>query len=243
MNLVITMAGRGARFLDAGYEAPKFAIPVKGRTLFSWAMHSLDAFLESGVRAIFVARAGDRAGELLAREMAAWPGVTPRLIALEQATDGQATSALMARAQWDDHEPLLIYNIDTHVDARHLRPEMIAGEGWIPCFRAPGDHWSFVRTDGKGRALEVAEKRRISPLASIGLYWFASADLFARAYRQTYESGSAAPDLPERYVAPVYNALIAEGRRVTVTEIPAHAVVPLGTPADVRSFESAGAHP
>lgn len=238
MNLVITMAGAGRRFRDAGYDQPKFAIRVKGRSLFTWAMQSLDAFLTPAVRAIFVARAGDAAADFVAGEMAAWPGVEARLVELDHITDGQATTALIAAAHWDEAAPLLIYNIDTHVNPRHLRPQMIAGEGWIPCFRAAGEHWSFVRTDAHGRALEVAEKRRISDLASIGLYWFASAALFARAYAETYESAGAAPELAERYVAPVYNALIAEGRAVTVTEVPAEAVVPLGTPAEVRRFEA-----
>ena len=229
------MAGFGRRFRDAGYEEPKYRVQVRERTLFSWALSSLSAFLGPGARAIFVVRTEERAGNFIAAEMAAWPGVETALVELVTPTDGQASTALAAHAVWEPAAPLAIYNIDTHVTPGALRPAMAAGDGWIPCFRAAGTHWSFVRTGTGGDAVEVREKVRVSDLATIGLYWFASADLFARAYRHHY-GGGGAPEAGERYVAPIYNTLIGDGARVTVSEIPAEAVVALGTPEDVARF-------
>ncbi len=235
MNIVITMAGFGSRFRDAGYDLPKYRIEARGRTLFAWSMVSLRHFFPVCERPIFIVRDDDGAGDFIAAEMARLAAPPPEIVALQHPTDGQATTALRAREIWDGERPLLIYNIDTHVDPAHLRPDMIRGEGWIPCVRVAGDHWSFVRLDAAGNAVEVREKKRISELASIGLYWFASAHLFEAAYQATY--GANRPNaLPERYVAPVYNASIDDGRQVTASEIPATAMIPLGTPEELDRF-------
>jgi len=38
---VIPMAGKGQRFIDAGYNIPKYMIKVNGKELFDWALESL----------------------------------------------------------------------------------------------------------------------------------------------------------------------------------------------------------
>ena len=58
--------------------------------------------------------------------------------------------------------------------------------GWIPCFPAPGDGWSFARLDDAGRVVELREKVRISDHATVGLYWFASAAQYCEIYRDYY---------------------------------------------------------
>jgi choline kinase len=239
VNIVITMAGAGRRFRRAGYELPKFMIRARGRSLFAWSLSSLDNFLPVCERIIFVARKHDTAGPFIAAELGARSRPRVELVELSRPTDGQATSALAARATWEGAAPLLIYNIDTRVDPAWLRPAMIGGEGWIPCSRADGEHWSFVRVDDAGRAVEIREKERISDLASIGLYWFSSAELYETAYRTTYAAPGAA-GVGERYIAPIYNALIADRLAVTVSEVPREAVTPLGTPEELARFEAAG---
>jgi len=234
LNVVITMAGFGQRFREAGYTEPKYRVVVRGKSLFSWAMSSLADFLGPGTRAIFVCRAEEQAEDFIAAEMAAYAGTEPQVVALCRPTDGQATSALAATSAWHEAAPLAIYNIDTHVRPGVMAPEMAAGDGWIPCFRAPGEHWSFVRTDSRGVALEVREKKRISDFATLGLYWFSSAAIYADAYRRHYSGGGL--EAGERYIAPIYNTLIADGRRVTICDVPADSVVALGTPEDVARF-------
>ena len=46
MKVVITMAGRGTRFQEAGVTKPKHEIMVKGEPMFNWAMRSLEAFFD-----------------------------------------------------------------------------------------------------------------------------------------------------------------------------------------------------
>lgn len=237
MNIVITMAGSGQRFKSAGYDQPKFMLKAKGHTLFRWSMVSLENFLPGCEQLIFVVREENQVADFIASEMATLGAPTPIMVPLACQTNGQATSALMAQTVWDPEAPLLIYNIDTYVDPRFITPDMIGGEGWIPCFRAVGTHWSFVRTDPDGRAIEVREKKRISEFASIGLYWFATGRLYEWAYESHY-SGDRQAGLPERYIAPIYNDLIAAGQEVTISDVPVQAVVPLGTPDELTNFNA-----
>jgi NDP-sugar pyrophosphorylase family protein len=237
---VITMAGQGQRFRAAGYDVPKFEIVVRGQTLFAWSMESLRSFIDAGATFVFVGRRADGAGAFIAEQSRRLGIHEHSVIELDSLTDGQATTALLAApaiARGD--APFLIYNIDTHVAPDSLPADAIRGAGWIPCFAGEGAAWSFARADADGRVREVREKVRISPHATVGLYWFSSFDLYRDAYERHYQDG-ARVEAGERYVAPLYNDLIARDLAVYLHEVPTNAVIPLGTPAEVERFAGAG---
>jgi len=232
---IITMAGEGSRFRRAGYDCPKYEIEARGRSLFDWSMMSLEAFFPHITQWVFVTRHRD-AERYVQRHAAALGLAGVTLVPLSELTDGQATTVLLAL----EHvvapgQRLLIYNIDTHLVPGSARPEHVRGAGWVPCFQAPGDHWSFVKMDEDGLASAVVEKVRISSNCSVGLYDMASVDVFRQAYRNLYELGD--PDLKERYVAPLYQQLIDDGEDVYGSVIPFDAVIPLGTPAELHAFD------
>ncbi|MGF1626103.1 MAG: NTP transferase domain-containing protein [Alphaproteobacteria bacterium] len=238
-TVVVTMAGEGRRFRDAGYTVPKFAVAVHGRTLLDWSLTSLQRFAAMGTRAIFVARAEEDPVAAIARACAAVGFANWSVVMLDRPTDGQATTVLAAEpALADPADRLLVWNVDTLVWPDALDPADFAGDGWLPCFPGLGDAWSFARADSSGLVAEVREKRRISGDATIGLYGFASWQAFRDAYADTY-AASVPREAGECYVAPIYNAMIAAGKDVRLSRLPAHAVVPLGTPADVAAFAAA----
>ena len=188
---------------------------------------------------MFVVRAVDQARDFIIAECARLGIIDPAVVELDAPTDGQATTALLAALVVADRTaPLLIYNIDTFVHPSALPAEAVRGDGWIPCFKAPGEHWSFARVDGGGRVDLVREKLRISDDATIGLYGFSSFDLYEQAYLRYY-SVAEHVEKGERYVAPLYNELIARGLPVYTHDVPLGAVVPLGVPADVEAFKRA----
>jgi hypothetical protein len=159
-----------------------------------------------------------------------------KTVLLDTLTDGQATTVLHSlEANIDKQNPILVYNIDTYVAPATLKPNQFNGDGWIPCFPGQGDSWSFVRVDDQQRAIEVREKQRISPHATIGLYGFSSFDCFESLY-QRYYANEANIESKERYIAPLYNQLIMDGGDVYMTSIPEDAVHPLGTPEEVEVF-------
>ncbi|QQR73860.1 MAG: glycosyltransferase family 2 protein [Holophagales bacterium] len=235
MNIVIPMAGRGQRFVDAGYAVPKPMIPVLGRPMYSWAVESLP--LELASRLIFVCLAEHLEGHGLAEDIAArYRRFGPVVRGLEAVTRGQVCTVLTARDLLDPSQPLLIYNADTWCRTRlgERLPALPAEvDGLLGVFEAPGDHWSFARTDANGRVVETAEKRRISPWASTGLYHFSRTGDFLRHA----DAMIAAEDTTrgEFYVAPLYNRMLREGAdlRLDVAE----EVRVLGTPAELAAFE------
>jgi choline kinase len=233
---IITMAGFGRRFLEAGYSVPKYRIVVHGRSLFQWSMLSLWSFVQQGTSFVFVTRAEDGAEEFIRGITSSLGMSVAGIVQLAAPTDGQATTAIAAGSLISERaKPILIYNIDTFVHPAALSASSVRGEGWIPCFAAKGDAWSFAAATEDGRVVEVREKVRISPHATVGLYWFASFDLYEDAYNRYYSSGLKL-EKGERYVAPLYNTLIADDRAVYIHNVPSSAVVPLGVPADVDTF-------
>ena len=230
------MAGRGQRFRDAGYTSPKYEITVRGRSVFDWAMASLGNFITPSTRLIFATLRDNDATAFLNTRRPAWPTRDIHVRELPQVTPGQASTAYACRDLWRPDVPLLIYNIDTHVEPACLSPAHIppGADGWIPCAQLPGHHWSFARPGADGWVIEVAEKRRISAHCSIGLYWFAQPADFVAAYEESLQDAATQP--AERYVAPLYDWLIRAHRKVAIAEVPTNHVHALGTPAELEAF-------
>ncbi len=235
-SVIITMAGDGERFRRKGYLAPKYMIQAGGRPLFWWALVSLRRFLDAGAEVVFAARVEHEPDLFIAEQCGNLAIDTYRILHVSRLTDGQATTALLAGELLSRCDrPCLIYNIDTYVEPEWLPPASARGEGWVPCFPGEGNGWSFARAGADGRVTELAEKRRISPHATIGLYWFSSFDLYRRCYERHFAAGVGTA-AGERYIAPIYNTLIAMGGAVYMHDVPQQAVHPLGTPEDVEAF-------
>jgi dTDP-glucose pyrophosphorylase len=184
-TMIITMAGRGSRFRLAGYDVPKYRIVVRGRSLFSWSMSSLSSFARERAQFVFVYLHEDDPREFIHEECGTLGIERFSFIALDQVTDGQATTALAAAAAIEEpSRPVAIYNIDTYVEPQHLSPQAVRGAGWIPCFPGEGSGWSFALTDNNQRVVEIREKQRISPHATVGFYWFDSFHRYSDAYNR-----------------------------------------------------------
>lgn len=233
MNVVITMGGMGSRFKAAGYVVPKYEIEVHGKTLFDWSMLSLKAFWKE--RFFFIVRKEDNANNFICSHCKAL-GILPEVIEIDYLTHGQAETALLAQDRWNKREAVFIYNIDTYVEPGYMRADLIEGAGFIPCFSAPGNHWSFVRVGENNLAVEVREKEKISDNCSIGAYYFESADLYEKIYKDFYGNNENM-EKGERYIAPMYNYMIERGYKVRIQNIPAERVHVLGTPEELHDFE------
>ena len=237
LDIVITMGGLGKRFLDAGYKVPKYMIEAKGKTLFDWSMISLTGYAKAACKYIFIAMKNDDVDvEGFIRDHCADLGIKDHhIILLDHLTDGQATTALLASEYWNEDHGLLIYNIDTYVEAGCMNYEQLKGDGFIPCFKAPGDHWSFVRLDENGRAVEIKEKERISNHCTLGAYYFKTCSLYRQLYEEYY-SDDANLVRGEKYVAPLYDYLLTKGGEIYICDVEADKVHVLGTPKELEEF-------
>lgn len=229
------MAGLGSRFRKAGYSCPKYMINAKGRTLFYWSLLSLQSFDFKNAKFMFIVRKEDHA-KLFINEQCDLLGIKNRnIIQIDKLTDGQASSVLYAKDSWDAQSPLLVYNIDTYVEPEFLVKNTNGDSGWIPCFKALGESWSFVKLDKQGNVVEVREKKRISDHCTIGLYWFETAILYAESYKKYYAKPGR-EEKGERYIAPLYNQLIENGYKVTISIVPESKVHLMGTPEELDMF-------
>jgi hypothetical protein len=161
----------------------------------------------------------------------------PKLVALGQATSGQAESVRLGldHSQVADHQALAIFNIDT-IRPGFAKPHFMqnpACDGYLEVFRGSGDGWSYVAPEPlhPSAVTYVTEKQPISDLCCTGLYYFRRAGDFRWAYDH--------PPPPmnifekrERYVAPLYNALISRGEKIDWHLIAPDAVRFCGTPAE-----------
>lgn len=237
INIVITMAGRGSRFYEAGYNTPKYEIMAHDRSLFEWSMLSLKNFFTPDCKVIFVCLRENKSSEFVLHHTNALGLKDVHIVEVEELTDGQATSAYLSREFWNPDWPLLVYNIDTYVKPHALTPADIrtGSDGWVPCFKVPGDHWSFVKLGEDGWAVDLAEKQRISDYASIGLYWFGNAgqyvDLYDRFFSEPLNLVHG-----EKYIAPLYRQLLIEGGKVSLSDLQLSDVHVLGTPAELKQF-------
>ncbi|SFA69122.1 dTDP-glucose pyrophosphorylase [Cellulomonas marina] len=231
------MAGRGSRFADAGYEAPKPLIPVLGRPMIELVVENLRPSVPH--RFVFICQAEHVArydlGTLLPRIA---PGAV--VVPLDGITEGAAVTVLHAREHIDPDDPLVIANSDQYVDvpaddwvSAGLAPDV---DGLILTMEADDPKWSFVELDDAGLVTRVVEKEVVSDQATVGIY------LFARG-RDFVDAADAMIAADERvngefYVAPVYNGLIRAGHRVVVHDVGqvGAGMHGLGTPADLDAF-------
>jgi hypothetical protein len=231
------MAGRSRRFIDAGYKLPKYMLPLHGRSVFAHAIGSFAAMFQN-MPFLFIARDVAGTAAFIQQECAALGILDPRVVILDGETAGQAETVEMGlhQAGTADDEPVTIFNIDTF--RRGFRfPDatwFAQSDGYLEVFRGSGVNWSYVAPAADTAEPLVArttEKQPISDLCCDGLYHFAQAADFRAAL--TIERAQSS--LPELYVAPVYNHLIAAGKRIHYDIVPPGAITFCGVPAEYEA--------
>lgn len=234
MNIVMPMAGKGSRFVEAGFSVPKPLIDVRGKPMYAWATDGLP--LTHVKRLIFICLRDHLQGFNLEEDIQTrYEAFQPVVIALDEVTQGQACTVLKAREWIENADPLAIFNADTYckttfVDALERWEPSV--DGVLDVFQAEGEKWSFARISENDRVVETAEKRRISPWATTGLYYFRRGLDFVNHADAMIARNARVNN--EFYVAPVYNAMIASGAEVRANKV-SH-VWGLGTPEDLASF-------
>lgn len=235
MTVLIAMAGLGSRFKERGYLVPKHRIMARGRTLMDWSLLSLSAFF--GQRFIFACLDEEDGNWIHSRATSL--GIYEVVIAKRSSVSrGQAETAFDALAHSELSEPLWIYNIDTCVAPNVMHPQDLdAAAGCVPAFYCSEPNMSFVRYGSGNEVIAIAEKKPVSMWATVGLYGFHSAALFAERYKEAYDCGRIEITCGERYVAPIYQLLLDRGERVVAPRLRMEDVNILGTPAQILAFD------
>lgn len=235
LNIVVPMAGAGSRFANAGFTEPKPFISVRGVPMIRVVIENLRPRLTH--RFVFICQEVHVAAYGFREALREWaPG--SEVVTVNGITEGAACTVLAARGIVGSAEPLMIANSDQFVD--YSIDEYLSRaadlDGLIMTMTASDPKWSFVRVGSDGLVKEVVEKRVISNEATVGVYNFARGEDFVRAADDMIARNLRVNN--EFYVAPVYNQLIEQGKRVGFHNIGADqaGMYGLGTPEDLRRF-------
>ena len=233
MKIIITAAGSGSRFKNQGIKKEKYQIIANGKTLFFWSLISLKKFFE--YEFIFIFQKENYEEIFILNEIKNLGIKKYNIFLLDEITDGQASTAILASNFIQDNDPILIFNIDTHVNPESLGLDILKHDGCIITTQALGDNWSFAKTNNNLFVEEVSEKKRISNNASIGLYYFKKWKYFKDVYLKNKEIIK--ENYNEVYICPMYQYLIEDGKQISIFNISPKHFICLGTPEQVFLFD------
>lgn len=246
------MAGKGSRFIEAGYETPKPFIDVLGRAMILHVVENLTP--HEPYRFIFLAR---RDHEKYIRQHMSF---ATNVIYVDEVTEGAACTVLLAKNLINSDEPLVIANsdqlvvwndLDKTISAQNIHGDSLCWQesdslqdminqtrirgldGMIATFHATHPKWSYAKLDPLSKRVnEVAEKKVISNNATAGVYYYRSGIQFVAAAEQMISCNIRTNG--EFYVCPVFNQMISHGRNIGI--YPIYKMWGLGTPEDLEYF-------
>ncbi len=231
LNVLIPMAGEGSRFVSAGYVFPKPLIEVMGKPMIQVVVENI------GIDAnyIFVVRKSHREKYNLDSLLNV---IAPdcKIIEVDKLTEGAACTALLAKDLINTEDPLFFANSDQFVewDSCEFMYKMqeTSADGGIVTFNSVHPKWSFAKTNEDGLVTEVAEKKPISDLATVGYYFWKKGSDFVKYAEQMIEQDRRVNN--EFYVCPVFNEAIEDNKQIRTFN--AEKMWGLGTPHDLEYF-------
>lgn len=232
MLYVLPMAGRGSRFRNVGINTPKPLIKLAGQEL---VFHSLEGLpITAGDTLILISLKPDQVKNSIEKNLKIrYPNVNIHWIEINEVTEGQLCTVLLAKALINKDEPLIIHNCDTsfrsNINSIIKNQEI---DGAISCFKASGSQWSYAKFNELGYATETAEKIEISDNATIGLYYFKNGSIFVDLAEQMIANKEKTKN--EYYIAPLYNKLIKMNHKIICD--PVISFKPIGTPEDLVNY-------
>lgn len=245
------MAGRGSRFVKAGYSNPKPFIDVAGTPMIQRVVENLMPYEPH--RFIFLAR---REHEPYIKTCMSF---ATDVIYVDEVTDGAACTVLLAKDLINSDDSLIIANSDQLVewndskrliDLENSRGSTIwvretnsiqdminwaivtAMDAMIATFNASHPKWSYAKVKNN-LVEEVAEKKVISNDATVGIYWYKYGRHFVTCAEQMIKKDIRINN--EFYVCPVFNEMVGDfNRRVGI--YPVRTMAGLGTPEDLEKY-------
>jgi len=235
VNVIIPAAGEGSRFAKAGWKKPKPFIDVDGQPMLNHVIRNVSP-KEAKVTLLLRKHHMDAHASVVYKLQESGHQIT----AVSKLTEGTASTVLLARQSIDNDQPMMIANSDQLVDFDvndYIEDCLNRGlDGSILVFKDPkmDPKWSFVKLNDAGLVTEVAEKKPISDLATVGIYLFSRGRDFIAASIDMIAANDRINN--EFYTCPAYNYMIKNGARIGVYEVPMRAMAGLGTPEDLIAF-------
>ena len=231
MNVLIPMAGAGSRFEKAGYTFPKPLIDVRGKPMIQWVVDNLNV----EAKYIFIVQQSHFKKYNLKETLSNFCP-NNEIIQIDGITEGAACTTLLAKQYIDKDEPLIIANSDQFVewDSDEFIYSCNAGDldANILTFNSTHPKWSYAKLNDLGFVTEVAEKKPISDLATVGIYYWRKGSDYVKYAEQMIDKNIRVNS--EFYVCPVFNEAIQDNKKVRTYNI--DKMWGLGTPEDLEYF-------
>lgn len=233
LNIVVPMAGRGSRFTQAGYGMSKPLIDIYGHPMIEYVTKNITPNCDH--RFIYICQEEHLIKYGLERELKRMaPGC--EIITIDHITEGAACTVLLAELFINNDDELMIANSDQFVDTNINKyiATMGGNDGLIMTMPANDPKWSFIKYDQNGLVTMVREKEVISNEATVGIYNYRHGADFVKYAHQMIEKNIRVNN--EFYVAPVYNEMIADGKKIVFEDVGTN-MYGLGIPEDLNYFK------
>jgi dTDP-glucose pyrophosphorylase len=228
------MAGKGSRFVSAGFAVAKPFINVCGITMIE---RVLDNLRIDNARYILIARK-----EHILFEESCFKRLRDNykceIITVDNITEGAACTILLSCWFINNDNPLLLANSDQIVEiniADFINDSVDRKlDGSLLTFPACHPKWSYAKIDNSGYLVELREKKVISQYATVGLYYYQRGKDFVNSAVQMISNNDRINN--EFYTAPAYNYSVKNGLRIGIYNIEGTQMFGLGTPEDLNAY-------
>lgn len=235
-NVLILAAGRVQS--DPGSEVvyPACLAELNGASVLESIVGNLSDV--PGARYTFALHADDMSGfhlDNIAKLLV--PGA--KIAVVPENTMGSACTALLAACELDADQPLLIISANELVRQAFgsvLKDFSARGlDAGTMVFRSIHPRYSYVRLNEAGLVTEAAQQNPISQVATAGVFWFARTGDFIDAAKSAIRKGASTHG--RFYLAPVFNELILQHKKIGVKEIDKADYIPLKTGHQIQQYE------
>jgi dTDP-glucose pyrophosphorylase len=163
-----------------------------------------------------------------------------KVLHVDRETGGAACTALLAVADINNEEPLLIISGNELLDvdfyaviSQFAEKNYDAG---VIIFPSVHPRYSYVRLDHENRVVETAEKNPISNHATASFYWFKQGRAFVEAAQKMILKGAHVDG--KYYICPVMNELILKQKIIGIQPIEASRYHPLKSERQIDRFDA-----
>ena len=226
VSLVIPAAGKGSRFKKANWKDPKPLIDINGKPMISHVIDDNKIDVDSD---IYLAIQKENSSQF---KHISQKYNDIKLVEINGITQGTACTVERVLEKFSSDCQFVVANSDQLCAKSTSKMVKFAQQhnldGCITCFIEPSldTKWSYVKVNQFNLVEQVAEKKAISDIATVGIYYFKSSLDYLCAYSLMLEEDERVNG--EFYTCPVYNYLL--------NLINKDEMMGLGTPNDLNYY-------
>lgn len=234
INIVIPAAGLGTRFNTA---LPKPLLDVNGCPMLARVINNF-THIDSKFFVCILKEHQEKFNIIDNVKKHLFRSSFVEYIIIDKLTDGPARTSYLTKQFIDQNTPMIVTNcdqiiFDLDLDKLQSFAKKNLADGVIGTFYSNSPKNSYVRLNDDGLITQVKEKEVISNYATNGLHFWTKASHFFESCDQMFSRNDKVNN--EFYVAPSYNYMINDGKKVIQYFFNEH--FPIGIPQDLEKFK------